>query len=236
MLFKWWFCSTFLEEKLFQTYSGFLTSPIEASSKFISIDSFQMADTNGVSSPNSAKDLEIVEVADEYKELEDEEDDDVEEEETYEEEIEDTSDDKGNVEETVSDEKEDDDDIGDQASDSKEEAPENENEKSDSEKGIDDKDESRTDKTKEVDNKKDLKSDTSSTDNRDIRSRVFIGHLNTEKCTRRDLEKLFKPCGKVVAISVLNGYGFIQFDNEESARKAIDDIHGTPFFDMKLGT
>ena len=192
-----------------------------------------MADTNGASSPNSAKDLEIVEVADEYKELEDE--DDVEEA-TYEEEIEDPSDDKGNVhvEETASEEK---DDIADQASDVKEEALENENEQSDNEKGNSDKDENGSDKTKEVDkNDPNIKSDTSSTDNRDIRSRVFIGHLNTEKCTRRDLEKLFKPCGKIMAISVLNGYGFIQFDNEESARKAIDDIHGTPFFDMKLGT
>jgi RNA recognition motif-containing protein len=79
------------------------------------------------------------------------------------------------------------------------------------------------------------KTDTSSTDSQSIRSRVFVGHLNTERASRRDLDKLFSECGKVVAISLLGGYGFIQYDNEESARKAIEDIHGTPFFGMKLG-
>lgn len=79
------------------------------------------------------------------------------------------------------------------------------------------------------------KTDTSSMDSRSIRSRVFVGHLNTDRASRRDLEKLFNNCGKVVAISLLSGYGFIQFDNEESALKAIDDVHGTPFFGMKLG-
>ena len=78
-------------------------------------------------------------------------------------------------------------------------------------------------------------SDTSSMDAKAIRSRVFIGHLNTDRCSRRDIEKMFSKCGKIEAISVLQGYGFIQFDNEESARKAIDDIHGTPFLGMKLG-
>ena len=79
------------------------------------------------------------------------------------------------------------------------------------------------------------KSDTSAMDSRSIRSRVFVGHLNTDRASRRDLDKLFSSCGKVVAISLLSGYGFIQFDNEESARKAIDEVHGTPFFGMKLG-
>ena len=88
----------------------------------------------------------------------------------------------------------------------------------------------------EAENKDDVQgSDTSSMDAKAIRSRVFIGHLNTDRCSRRDIEKVFSKCGKIEAISLLQGYGFIQFDNEESARKAIDDIHGTPFLGMKLG-
>lgn len=78
-------------------------------------------------------------------------------------------------------------------------------------------------------------SDTSATDSKSIRSRVFVGHLNTDQASRHDLHKLFSECGKVVAISLLSGYGFVQFDNEESARKSIDTIHGTLFFGMKLG-
>ena len=79
------------------------------------------------------------------------------------------------------------------------------------------------------------KSDTSSTDTKSIRSRVFIGHLNTSRASRQDLLKLFGECGKVVAISILDGYGFVQFDNEESARKSIRKIHGKSLHGMKLG-
>ena len=79
------------------------------------------------------------------------------------------------------------------------------------------------------------KSDTSSTDAKSIRSRVFIGHLNTSRASRQDLLKLFGECGKVVAISILDGYGFIQFDSEESARKSIRKIHGKSLHGMKLG-
>lgn len=77
---------------------------------------------------------------------------------------------------------------------------------------------------------------TSSNDTKAIRSRVFVGHLNTDRATRSDVEKLFEKCGKINAISMLSGYGFVQFDNEESARKAIDKYHGTVFFNTKLGT
>lgn len=76
---------------------------------------------------------------------------------------------------------------------------------------------------------------TSSSETNSVRSRVFVGHLNTDKATRRDLEKLFSSCGKIEAVSMLNGYGFVQFDNEESACKAIDKYHGTSFFGIRLG-
>ena len=76
---------------------------------------------------------------------------------------------------------------------------------------------------------------TSSSETKSVRSRVFVGHLNTDKITRRDMEKLFAKCGKVEAVSLLNGYGFVQFDNEETALKAIEKYHGTSFFGIRLG-
>lgn len=146
-------------------------------------------------SPNSTKDLEIVEVVDESKDL-------------------------GNGEEGK--------DIGEGEKEDKDEIViETNDELGDNN--------SKSDKGSEKDFEATTKSDTSAMDARSIRSRVFVGHLNTERASRRDLEKLFSSCGKVIAISLLNGYGFVQFDNEESARKAIEEVHGTPFFGMKLG-
>ena len=93
---------------------------------------------------------------------------------------------------------------------------------------------SKSDDDKDDDSR--LKIYTSSSDTKSIRSRVFVGHLNTDKATRRDIEKLFAPCGQIKAISLLHGYGFVQYDNEESALKAIDKLHGTPLMGSKLGT
>ena len=68
-----------------------------------------------------------------------------------------------------------------------------------------------------------------------IRSRVFVGHLNTEKCSRKEIEDLFDPYGKVVGCSLQHGYGFVQYDEEESAKRAIRELHGLQFKGMKLG-
>ena len=77
---------------------------------------------------------------------------------------------------------------------------------------------------------------TSSLSERSIRSRVFVGHLDTDQCSRKDLMKLFGKCGRIKAISMQQGYGFVQYENTSSALKALDEIHGTPFFGMNLGT
>ena len=68
-----------------------------------------------------------------------------------------------------------------------------------------------------------------------VRSRVFVGHLNTEKCSRKEIEDLFDPYGKVVGCSLQHGYGFVQYDEEESAKRAIRELHGLQFKGMKLG-
>lgn len=76
---------------------------------------------------------------------------------------------------------------------------------------------------------------TSRTDIKSIRSRVFIGHLNTDEVKRRHLVKLFRECGKVVAISIFNDYGFVQYADEDAAKRAIKTIHGKSLCGRKLG-
>lgn len=68
-----------------------------------------------------------------------------------------------------------------------------------------------------------------------IRARVFVGHLNTDKISRKDVEKLFSKCGNIVGVSLQQGYGFVQFEEEESARKAIQELHGIHYEGMRLG-
>ena len=76
---------------------------------------------------------------------------------------------------------------------------------------------------------------TNSSDPKMIRSRVFVGHLNTDKCSRSELEELFSPFGKVTSCSLQHGYGFVQYHDEQAANRAITELHGLQFKGMKLG-
>ena len=80
-----------------------------------------------------------------------------------------------------------------------------------------------------------LRDRTNSSDPKMIRSRVFVGHLNTDKCSRIELEKLFSPFGKVASCSLQSGYGFVQYYEEQAAKRAITELHGLQFKGMKLG-
>ena len=78
---------------------------------------------------------------------------------------------------------------------------------------------------------------TNSNDPRSVRSRVFVGHLNTadSECSREAMEKLFSPFGKVMGINLQNGYGFVQFEEEDFAKAAIKELHGITFCGTKIG-
>lgn len=76
---------------------------------------------------------------------------------------------------------------------------------------------------------------TNSSDPKMIRARVFVGHLNTEKCSRSELEDLFSPFGTVTSCSLQHGYGFVQYGDEQAAKRAITELHGLQFKGMKLG-
>lgn len=69
----------------------------------------------------------------------------------------------------------------------------------------------------------------------DIKSRVFIGHLNTDKCDKKEVDELFRPFGKILGVNLQNGYGFVQYEEEKSVKEAIKHLHGTVFKEDKLG-
>lgn len=128
-----------------------------------------------------------------------------------------------------------------QVDDSIDNEPESQDEESEKQKEEQRESEKQADAAKEKDDKDDDDDDgdsstlTNSNNPRHIRSRVFVGHLNTEKCSRKHVEKLFSQYGNVVGCSIQHGYGFVQFDNEESARRAIRELHGTHFYGMRIG-
>lgn len=76
---------------------------------------------------------------------------------------------------------------------------------------------------------------TNSDRQQDIFSRVFVGHLPTDRCTRNDVEKLFSQYGTITGCSVLNGYGFVQYKTPDSVDEAIRHLHGHHFFGANIG-
>ncbi|KAN0030517.1 hypothetical protein ACTA71_009157 [Dictyostelium dimigraforme] len=56
--------------------------------------------------------------------------------------------------------------------------------------------------------------------------RVYVGRISN-KTTRESLEDSFLKFGKVLSCDVKNGYAFVEFDNEKSARDAIEEMHDT---------
>lgn len=60
---------------------------------------------------------------------------------------------------------------------------------------------------------------------------LFVGNIKKTLSTKR-LDEMFSECGKIVSCSIRNndkgeslGYGYVQFDNEESAKTAIDKFN-----------
>ncbi|KAF1838019.1 hypothetical protein BDW02DRAFT_68882 [Decorospora gaudefroyi] len=57
-------------------------------------------------------------------------------------------------------------------------------------------------------------------------SRLFIGNLPTEKVTKRDIFHRFHRHGRLAQISIKQAYGFVQFLDSESCRRALDAEQG----------
>lgn len=76
---------------------------------------------------------------------------------------------------------------------------------------------------------------TSSMDPKMMNARVFIGNLAADRVSRQDVVKLFEPHGKVLGVSLHKSYGFVQFENEESAKNAVKSINGKMVEGLRVG-
>lgn len=78
---------------------------------------------------------------------------------------------------------------------------------------------------------------TNSKDPKSVASRLFIGSLPVD-LTRDEVDARFSRYGKILGITLLNGYGFVQFSEEEDALRAVegekDSLIRGQRFDVKL--
>lgn len=66
-------------------------------------------------------------------------------------------------------------------------------------------------------------------------SRVFVGHLQTDGINRVELEEHFAKYGSIVGSVINRGFAFVQFDDEPSARAAIQGENGALFNGRRMG-
>lgn len=62
--------------------------------------------------------------------------------------------------------------------------------------------------------------------------RIYIGHL-PGNC-RKEVEDYFKQFGNVTGVILNRGFGFVQFDNPDSAQDAIQTGNGAQFMGNKI--
>lgn len=68
-----------------------------------------------------------------------------------------------------------------------------------------------------------------------VSSRIFVGHLQTDDMTKHELEEHFSKYGTVVGSAINRGFGFVQFEEEQSAQKAIQNENGAMFKGRRIG-
>jgi RNA recognition motif-containing protein len=70
---------------------------------------------------------------------------------------------------------------------------------------------------------------------------IYVGNLDF-KVNENDLEELFSSHGNVASANVITdkysgrsrGFGFVTMDDEEEAKKAIEELHGQPYKERDL--
>lgn len=65
--------------------------------------------------------------------------------------------------------------------------------------------------------------------------RVFIGRLATEELNKVELEERFSKYGTVIGSLLNRGFGFVQFEDEQSAADAIQGENGALFKGKRIG-
>ncbi len=64
---------------------------------------------------------------------------------------------------------------------------------------------------------------------------IYVGNLDF-KVNEKDLEDIFTEYGTVSSVKIIvdkydgrsKGFGFVEMDNDEEAKKAISELNGTP--------
>jgi RNA recognition motif-containing protein len=70
---------------------------------------------------------------------------------------------------------------------------------------------------------------------RALSCRIFVGNLASEKASPEQLRNLFAKYGEIVDIVIRKSFGFIQFDNPQAAKDAIEFENGRLFAGLHLG-
>lgn len=66
--------------------------------------------------------------------------------------------------------------------------------------------------------------------------RIFLGNLASERTSKEELYSIFSKYGPIVEDVVMRrSFGFIQYDNPESALRAIEGENGRIIGGMRLG-
>lgn len=64
-------------------------------------------------------------------------------------------------------------------------------------------------------------------------SRIYVGNLK-ENTQRNDLQTIFGKYGVIRGIMINRNFGFVQFDNEQSAENAIENEHQNTYNNRKI--
>ena len=62
------------------------------------------------------------------------------------------------------------------------------------------------------------------------KTRLFVGHLSTDRTTAEELFGIFKPYGNILEILMKKNFAFVQFDNEASCTNAMHSENKRMFF------
>lgn len=56
-------------------------------------------------------------------------------------------------------------------------------------------------------------------------NRIFIGRLSRD-AQKRDVEDLFAGAGQIRDVNLKNGFGFVEFEDDQSAEEAVNNYNG----------
>lgn len=67
----------------------------------------------------------------------------------------------------------------------------------------------------------------------EVSSRLYLGRLPHD-VLREDITDLFRGLGRIVDVRILNGFGFVEFDDPRDAELAVRDFDGTMFMGDRI--